>query len=84
MNDRVDLHMHSSYSSDADHSVFELLQMARDLKLDAISIADHDAVKGSQIAAACCQDYGLEVLTGDVEITTFFQGRELAHSQLLH
>jgi len=50
--------------------------MARDLKLDAISIADHDAVKGSQIAAACCQDYGLEVLP-NVEITTFFQGREL-------
>lgn len=75
-NGLVDLHMHTSYSSDADHSVWEVLQMAQDLGLRAISISDHDTVEGSRIAVSRGPEYGLEVLP-NVEITTFFHGREL-------
>lgn len=76
MKNQVDLHMHTSYSSDGDHSPYEILAMARDLRLRAISISDHDTVEGSQIAISCCRDYGLEVLP-NVEFTTFLDGREL-------
>jgi len=76
MSDQVDLHIHTSYSSDGDHPPDEILQMAQDLGLRAISITDHDSVEGSRLALMSCQDYGLEVLPA-VEITTFFHGKEL-------
>ncbi|HXM48077.1 MAG TPA: PHP domain-containing protein [Pyrinomonadaceae bacterium] len=76
MNDFVDLHIHTSHSSDGDHGPLEILQMARDIGLRAISITDHDSVGASRIALQCCRDYDLEVLPA-VEITTFFRGREL-------
>jgi predicted metal-dependent phosphoesterase TrpH len=76
MNDLVDLHIHTSYSSDGDHSPHEILQMAQDIGLRAISITDHDSVEASRLAIECCQHYGLEVLPA-VEVTTFFQGKEL-------
>ena len=76
MKDLIDLHMHTSYSSDGDHLPAEILAMARDLGLRAISISDHDTVEGAQIAISCCRDYGVEVLPS-VEFTTFLDGREL-------
>lgn len=76
MSDQVDLHIHSSYSSDGDHPPHEILQMARDLGLRAISITDHDAVEGSRLALLSSPEYGLEVVPA-VEITTFLYGREL-------
>ena len=76
MKNLIDLHMHTSYSSDGDHSAHEILAMARSLGLRAISISDHDTVEGAQIAISCCRDYGVEVLP-NVEFTTFLDGREL-------
>jgi predicted metal-dependent phosphoesterase TrpH len=76
MNDLIDLHIHTSYSSDGDHSPHEILQMAQDIGLRAISITDHDSVEASRLALESCQHYGLEVLPA-VEITTFFLGKEL-------
>lgn len=76
MADLIDLHIHTSYSSDGDHSPHEILQIAQDIGLRAISITDHDSVEASRLVVDCCHAYGLEVLPA-VEITTFFLGKEL-------
>ncbi len=72
----VDLHIHTSYSSDGDYTPLEILSRARKLGLKAISICDHDAVDGSRMAVSCCREYGVEVLPS-IELTTFLKGREL-------
>lgn len=72
----VDLHVHSSYSSDADHSPLEILQMASKVGICSLAITDHDAVDGSIAAQRAAATYGVEVIPA-VEITTFFKGREL-------
>jgi hypothetical protein len=73
---RVDLHIHTSYSSDGDHSPNEILQMAQALGLRAIAITDHDTVEGSELALAYAADFDVEVIPA-VEITSFSAGREL-------
>src|SRR2546423_9807788 len=75
MSDRIDLHIHTAYSSDGDHRPEEILQMARALNLRAVSISDHDAVEGSRLALQSGHDYGVEVIPS-VELTTFFGGKE--------
>lgn len=41
----VDLHIHTDWSADGEQSVAEVIQRARDLKFDVISITDHDSVE---------------------------------------
>lgn len=76
MPDAVDLHIHTSYSSDGDHCPTDILEMAAGLQLRAISVADHDTVAGACVAVAESERYGIEVLP-NVEITTFFDDIEL-------
>lgn len=40
--DKLDLHIHSAYSSDGKYSLVELLTMAEEKKLDVISFTDHN------------------------------------------
>lgn len=40
----VDLHIHTDWSADGEQSVVEVIQRARDLKFDVISITEHDSV----------------------------------------
>lgn len=74
--DKVDLHVHTSFSSDADHTPEAILMMARKAGLRAISICDHDAIQGSQVAQEASDDFEIEVVP-NVEITSFLDGREL-------
>lgn len=76
MDRRVDLHMHTNYSSDGDHKPEEVLSKARAAGLCAISIADHDSTAGSREAVGLSDKYGVEVVP-NVEVTTFHEGREL-------
>ncbi|HUU36807.1 MAG TPA: PHP domain-containing protein [Candidatus Desulfaltia sp.] len=75
MNGRVDLHIHSSNSSDADFSPVALLQMARENGLRAISISDHDTVGAYPDALEWSDRLDVELIPS-VELTTLFDGRE--------
>jgi hypothetical protein len=75
MNGRVDLHIHSSKSSDGDFTPFHLLQLAKEQGFQAISIADHDTVDAYPDALESSRDLGVELIPS-VELTTLFEGRE--------
>jgi len=64
----VDLHIHST-CSDGYFQPEELVRMAGDVGLAAISIADHDNVDGIAAAQQAGAELGLEVLAG-VELST--------------
>jgi len=64
----IDLHIHST-ASDGSLSPLEILDIARDLRLGAIAITDHDTIDGSKEALAAEIPPGLKFLTG-VEIST--------------
>ncbi|HSV96888.1 MAG TPA: PHP domain-containing protein [Spirochaetota bacterium] len=67
----IDLHMHSRYSEDGDHSVDELFSIARAAGLHAISITDHDSLESIADCADASERYGVEYAPG-VEVTTVF------------
>jgi len=75
MDGRVDLHVHSSNSSDGDYPPAELLRMAKKKGLRAISISDHDTVGAYPEAFESSRKFGVELIPS-VELTTLFKGRE--------
>ncbi len=75
MSDRVDLHIHSSKSSDGDLSPFHLLRLASENGFRAISISDHDTVEAYPEALRLSREAGVELIPS-VELTTLFDGRE--------
>jgi predicted metal-dependent phosphoesterase TrpH len=72
---RVDLHIHSSKSSDGDFTPFHLLRLAKENGFRAIAIADHDTVAAYPEAIDQARRIGVE-LVPSVELTTLFKGRE--------
>ncbi len=77
----VDLHIHST-ASDGTLTPSEIIELANDLKLGAISITDHDTLDGSRQAIARGIPETLGFLTG-VEISahrpSFFPGKGSCH-----
>ena len=74
-NGRVDLHIHSSKSSDGDHPPLFLLRTAKEHGFRAIAIADHDTVDAYPEALEQSLEVGVELIPS-VELTTLFKGRE--------
>jgi hypothetical protein len=64
---RIDLHTHSNYS-DGSLSPKELVQLAKERKLRAIALTDHDTVAGLEEALEAGNELGVEVVPG-VEIS---------------
>lgn len=64
---RIDLHTHSSYS-DGSLSPRELVQLAKERRLRAIALTDHDTVAGLEEALEAGDELGVEVVPG-VEIS---------------
>ncbi len=65
----IDLHIHSNYS-DGLFSPQKIIEVARERRLKAISITDHDTVAASAIAAELGPQYGIEVISGiEISIT---------------
>jgi predicted metal-dependent phosphoesterase TrpH len=64
----IDLHVHST-ASDGTLSPVEILRLAETLELGAISITDHDTLKGSRDLLEAAGSSVVRVLTG-VEIST--------------
>jgi len=75
MRGEVDLHIHSSKSSDGNFSPFHIVQLAKENKLRAISIADHDSVAAYPKALEYGDEAGVEVIP-NIELTTIFDSRE--------
>ena len=59
----ADLHMHST-ASDGQHTPTELVELAKQHGLEAISITDHDTAAGLAEAAQAGQRVGLKVIPG--------------------
>jgi len=75
MTGEVDLHIHSSRSSDGDFTPFHIIQLTKETKLRAISIADHDTVAAYPEALELGEEAGIEVIPS-IELTTLFDDRE--------
>ncbi len=70
----VDLHVHSSYSSDADCVPRQLFELARHTGLSAFSISDHDTVGALEEGEALSREFGIELIPS-VEFSTRYQSR---------
>jgi predicted metal-dependent phosphoesterase TrpH len=71
----IDLHIHSSNSSDGDFSPFHIVQLAKENNLKAISIADHDTVAAYPQTLHYGKEAGVEIIPS-MELTTLFGERE--------
>jgi predicted metal-dependent phosphoesterase TrpH len=75
MNSPIDLHIHSNKSSDGDFSPFHICLLAKEKKMKAISISDHDTVAAYPDALGYGEQAGVEVIPS-MELTTSFEERE--------
>ncbi|UCE43276.1 MAG: PHP domain-containing protein [Candidatus Aminicenantes bacterium] len=71
----IDLHIHSSKSSDGDFSPFHIVQLAKEKKMKAISITDHDTVAAYPETLRYGKEAGVEIIPS-MELTTIFEERE--------
>lgn len=69
---KIDLHMHSSISSDGELSPQEIVSQCLALHMDTISITDHNSVRG--VAKALHQAKNIRILTG-VELDCTYEGK---------
>lgn len=74
---RIDLHMHSVYSDDADFPVSDLLTMAKAANLAALAITDHNSARSVEEAIRYGNENGVSVMTG-IEIDCSFAGNNLS------
>ena len=72
---RIDLHMHSTFS-DGLNAPAELVRLALEKRVGAISLTDHDCLDGVPEAIEAGRAFGIEVLSG-VELSCEFRGRDL-------
>ena len=68
----IDLHIHSNISLDGTHSVEKILQMAKDNKMEAIAITDHNSVRAVEKAIQLGKEVGIQVIPG-IEIDCVYQ-----------
>lgn len=71
----ADLHIHTS-ASDGCLSPAEVVNVAKDLGLDAVAITDHDTMEGVPEALQEGESLGLEVIPG-VELSADYHGQEV-------
>ncbi len=66
----LDPHIHSVYSGDATQTPTEIVKRAREIGLDAIAVADHNTMKGSQIAIEEAKDISDFLVIPAMEVST--------------
>jgi len=74
MPQKVDLHIHTT-CSDGQLSPVEVIKLALDKKLKAVSITDHDTFEAYKLAKPIADELGVELIPG-VEVTTVFKEKE--------
>ena len=70
-----DLHIHSNYSSDADHPPRRLFEMACEAGLAGLCISDHDTVAAIAEGTRLAREFPLEFYP-NVEISTHYLSRK--------
>lgn len=73
---KADLHIHSSYSNDAEIRIADLLGMCLDQGIDTFSITDHNCVGGSREAEHLSKDLKMNFIPG-IEIDCHYEGTDL-------
>jgi 3',5'-nucleoside bisphosphate phosphatase len=71
----VDLHIHTNFS-DGTHSVQEIIAMAEQHRLKAISITDHDCIDAYPLAQKLGCELGIEVIPG-IELSSEIEGVDI-------
>jgi predicted metal-dependent phosphoesterase TrpH len=71
----ADLHLHTDFS-DSTNSPQEVVRLAADCNLSAISITDHDTVDAIDIATKAAAEYSIEVIPG-IELTSDVDNKEV-------
>jgi predicted metal-dependent phosphoesterase TrpH len=69
----IDLHIHTTASSDGQHGPEEIFEMARELKLEAIAFADHNSVASVGEGLRISPEFGIEFIPA-IEINTHYKG----------
>ena len=59
---KIDLHMHSSYSGDGEHSPEKLVMMAKELGIDVVALTDHDTINGVNEMLEAGKKHGIKVI----------------------
>jgi len=71
---RIDLHLHSTYS-DGSLSPTDLVKLAHQAKVKALSLTDHDTTDGIAEALEAASPHDIEVIPG-VEVSSLYRGKE--------
>jgi predicted metal-dependent phosphoesterase TrpH len=71
----IDLHIHTTHSSDGQHSPEEIVASAASSGITTLSFCDHMEVRANGEGLALAPPAGIEYLTG-VELSTSFEGAE--------
>ena len=66
----LDPHIHSTYSTDSTASPRDIVKKARAIGLDAISVADHNTIKGSMVTIEEAKDFKDFVVVPGMEISS--------------
>ena len=69
----IDLHIHTTASSDGQHSPGEIFEMAKGPKFEAIAFADHNSVGGVEEGLRISRGFGIEFVPC-IEINTHYRG----------
>jgi len=69
----IDLHIHTTASSDGQHGPQEIFEMAKSLELEAIAFADHNSVASVGEGLLISREFGIEFLPC-IEINTHYKG----------
>lgn len=73
---KIDLHIHSSFSSDGEIDPDEIIKTLKNKGFYALSITDHDSMGAYPYALTIGKELGIEIIEG-VELTTGYKGREV-------
>lgn len=73
---RMDLHIHSAWSSDGEFGPEEIVGKCRDAEVEQFSLTDHNSVKGIEQAAVCARKAGIGFVPG-IEIDCNYKGTDM-------
>lgn len=76
MTARIDLHIHSAWSSDGEFPVPDIIRKCLETGLDVCAVTDHNTVKGVADALRFARDAGMECIPG-IEVDCTYRGTDL-------
>ncbi len=72
----LDLHIHTSFSSDGVYTPHEIFKMAKEKGISTISLTDHNEVRANFEALTLAETYGFKYIPG-AEFNSFWNGRDV-------